>query len=310
VSAGPSPVRVWAFAKINLALEVLGKRDDGYHELRTVLQTISLADCIDLSAPVAADSLRMQGDGLAELPSPADNIVSAALAAYRSASDGFPGESGVSIALQKRIPVAAGLGGGSADGAAVLRALDALNPRPLGVAALEELATTFGSDTAFFVRGGTQLARGRGEQLTSITDWSPRWFVLLPRADAGPRKTAKLFSLLRPSHFSDGRRAEAAATALSQRPWFDAPQFVNTFERVEADAFPNIAPARAAMLRVCGQALLSGAGPSLFALAPDERTARRWAQQLGDAWSVLVVRSVGSREAGTLQRSSGDATSV
>jgi 4-diphosphocytidyl-2-C-methyl-D-erythritol kinase len=302
VSQAPRSVTVRAHAKLNLALEVLGKREDGYHELRTVLQTISLADTLTLTAPVAADSLQLCGHGTETLPAPVDNIASKALRAYRAVSDGFASGRGVAIAVHKRTPAAAGLGGGSSDGAAVLRALDALNPRPLGHEALETIAAGFGSDTPFFVRGGAQLAEGRGERLTRLPNGERHWFVLLPLAGEAGQKTGRLFSLLRQSDFSDGSRTEAFVAAWRAGMPLAADMLTNTFERVEAGAFPGNALRRTALGAACGHAMLSGAGPSLFALAPDEATARSWAARLRPRLPVLVVHSVASEAATFVDR--------
>jgi 4-diphosphocytidyl-2-C-methyl-D-erythritol kinase len=300
VSQAPRTVTVRAYAKLNLALEVLGKRVDGYHELRTVLQTISLADTITLTAPVAVDSLQVCGQGKETLPAPADNIAGKALRAYRAASDGFANDFGVSIALHKRTPAAAGLGGGSSDGAAVLRALDAINPRPLGREALETIAAGFGSDTPFFVRGGTQLAEGRGEQLVRLPDGEQRWYVLLPLPGEAGQKTGRLFSLLRQINFSGGTRTEAVVAAFRNGMPLAIDMLTNTFEHVETTAFPDNPARRAALVAACGHAVLSGAGPSLFALAPDEATAHSWAARLRPRLPVRVVHSVTSEAASVI----------
>lgn len=162
-----------SFAKINWILEVLGKRSDGYHEVSTVLQTIDLRDRLDFELLVdPVIRLRVQGR---EVARGADNLV------YRAAKLMLPlapGGGGVSIVLTKRIPVGAGLGGGSGNAATVLLALNRLWNCGLALPQLEELAAKLGSDVPFFLQGGTVWARGRGEQLRPLPD-PPREELLL-----------------------------------------------------------------------------------------------------------------------------------
>lgn len=305
-----SSVRVRAYAKINLTLEVLGRRDDGYHDLRTVMQTVSLAD--ELTANAGLDGRKSVSQrGFAQTvsnttigtPPPREgNLAWTAQTAFlaRTAQVGaIPANCGIS--LTKRIPVAAGLGGGSSDAAAVLRAMNGLSDGPLSVHELKGTAASLGSDAPFFLRGGTQLAEGRGDALTPLPDLPETWFVLVPRADASERKTARLYSLLRPDHFSDGSHTEALIEAIHAGEPLKPALLCNTFERVEAMAFPELAPVRRAVVRVCGHALLCGAGPSLFALAPDETIARAWVAALAPEVRALAVRTVSAAEASALE---------
>ncbi len=161
-----------ANAKINLGLRVLGKRPDGYHELRTIFQTISLADRLTISF-TPAEAVSVTVAGMDEVP---DNL--AARAAY--ALFGEMGIGGaVHIAIEKRIPMGAGLGGGSSDAAAVLLALPVLAGRVVPLAKLLELAAPLGSDVPFFLLGGTALGLGRGEELYPIEDFPALPGVLL-----------------------------------------------------------------------------------------------------------------------------------
>jgi len=293
-------LRLRACAKINWTLEVLGRRGDGYHELRTIFQTIALADDLMIEPGEREDRLTLASgqERLAvSVPVDASNLVLRAAAAYRAeaGSDSVPP---LVITLVKRIPPAAGLGGGSSDAAAVLRAMDSLNPRPLGTARLEAIAARIGADVAFFVRGGTQLARGRGEMLTPLADSPACWLVLVPLTDTDPRKTARLYGLLTPDDYADGSYTERLAEVLrAGRP--PSPELLhNSFARVAEIAFPRARAAREALERLCGRAVLCGAGPSLFALAPSQQVARRWVAQLRPAFPAIVTRTVGSAETG------------
>lgn len=150
---------VRAHAKLNLALRITGRRPDGYHELDTLMVPVSLAD--ELEVEPAPGGIALECDD-PSLPTDSTNLAARAAAAYLAAS-GMRG--GVRLRLRKHIPHGAGLGGGSSDAAAVLRALDALNPSPLGPDRLERVAASFGSDTAFFVRSMPARCTGRGEIL-------------------------------------------------------------------------------------------------------------------------------------------------
>ncbi|MBA3685012.1 MAG: 4-(cytidine 5'-diphospho)-2-C-methyl-D-erythritol kinase [Planctomycetes bacterium] len=157
-------VRLAAPAKINLHLEVLGRRDDGFHAIETVFQTIDLHDEVVVRL-VAQAGITLTVAG-ADLPADATNLAWRAADAWLGRRPG----TGIAIELIKRIPAGAGLGGGSSDAAAVLRALQSLAEHPLPPAELAELAAGLGSDVPFFLIGGTAHAVGRGEQLTPLPD--------------------------------------------------------------------------------------------------------------------------------------------
>lgn len=304
MSPAPGRLLVRAFAKINWTLEVVRLRDDGFHELRTVLQTVALHDELAVSWPAGADSLHIDGTWGADVPAGEGNLALRALAVYRAA---LPAQSAlpfVALSLHKGIPPAAGLGGGSSDGAAALRALDIINPRPLGAAALEELAARFGSDAPFFVRGGTQLATGRGDLLAPLPDAPPTWLVLVLPDAAAERKTARLFALLQPADFADGPHSRALAAVVTDGAGgISLSMLFNTFERVEARAFPGLAAARAALERRLGHASLCGSGPSLFALAGGEAEARRAAAELvGQGRRAVAVRTVAAAASTAVER--------
>lgn len=159
-------------AKVNLFLKVKGKRQDGYHELLTVFQSVDLCDTLYIS---------LNGSGInitapEHIPQHHGNLAYSAAKAFY-ASTGL--RSGVSIALKKTIPVEAGLGGGSSDAAAVLRALNMLYPQPLTDAQMRHLASQLGSDVSFFLYGGMAVGKGRGEIIEPLPDVLPLWFRLV-----------------------------------------------------------------------------------------------------------------------------------
>ncbi|MBF6589746.1 MAG: 4-(cytidine 5'-diphospho)-2-C-methyl-D-erythritol kinase [Ktedonobacterales bacterium] len=160
-----SSIFVPAYAKINLTLSVLGRRDDGYHALASVMQTISLHDTLRIT-PNASGACVCETD-VPALQSPDNLALRAAWLLAATAADGTPG---VAIELRKEIPAQGGLGGGSGDAATVLVALNALWRTHHPQAELERLGATLGSDVPFFVRGGTCLIEGRGERVTPLPD--------------------------------------------------------------------------------------------------------------------------------------------
>ncbi len=178
--------RVEALAKVNLELRVLGRRSDGYHELRTVFQTVSLADTIDIAfTPARRTAISVTSD----VEIPGGNIMeraaALALEAMRTAGR-------VEMRLTKRIPMGAGLGGGSSDAAAVLLALPVLAGKALAPAKRMELAAILGSDVPFFLLGGTAVGLGRGTELYPLPDrpavsdcWSRRESTSRPRRPIG-----------------------------------------------------------------------------------------------------------------------------
>jgi 4-diphosphocytidyl-2-C-methyl-D-erythritol kinase len=183
-------------AKINLVLEILGRRDDGFHALETVFQTLELADEVAVEVR-PGDGIALVVEG-ADLPTGPDNLAWRAAAAYLARHP----LGRVAIHLRKRVPHGAGLGGGSSDAAAVLRALARLDPDPLAPAELAAIALVLGSDVPFFLVGGTAHALGRGEELTPLPDAAdqpvtilkppagcptPAVFRALSDAERGPR---------------------------------------------------------------------------------------------------------------------------
>ena len=167
-----------AFAKINLTLDVLDRREDGYHDIRSILQTVALRDDIELLLDTGT-GWRIECE-TAGIPLDETNL---AWRAARVFFDTFGGEpDGLTIRITKRIPSGAGLGGGSADAAAVLRALNRWRDYPLSVYALCELGAQIGSDVPFCVLCGTALAEGRGERLTKLPD-APEMFTVICKPD-------------------------------------------------------------------------------------------------------------------------------
>ena len=163
-----------AFAKLNLTLDVLGKREDGYHDIKSVMQTVSVRDDIEIDVDTGKPWCLLCTDE--EIPTDERNLAWKAARVYFDAIGKEP--DGIEIRITKRIPSQAGMGGGSADAAAVLRALNRHYGHPLSIVALAELGASVGSDVPFCVLCGTAMVEGRGERLRKIADMPDCFFVI------------------------------------------------------------------------------------------------------------------------------------
>jgi 4-diphosphocytidyl-2-C-methyl-D-erythritol kinase len=245
------------YAKINLTLEVLGKRTDGLHEVASVMQTLTLTDRLRFE-PAAELTLRHRGLS----PNAEDDLITRAARLLR---DRAGVAHGCSIECTKRIPVAAGLGGGSADAGATLRALNDLWGIGLAKAELLALAATLGADVPFLVEGGTAIATGTGRDLAPLPDAPACWVVLVPISGDG-QKTAEMYQALDPADFSDGMAARGQADAIAAgRIDFHAVR--SAFTRAACSRWPATADALQQLLAArASAASVSGAGPSVFGL--------------------------------------------
>jgi 4-diphosphocytidyl-2-C-methyl-D-erythritol kinase len=259
-------VEVKAPAKINLTLEVLGERPDGFHEIRSVIQTIGLYDSLHFRSSRQLSFSCDNPDFAIE-----QSLVSRAAAVLREAS-GFT--SGASIEIKKRIPLVAGLGGDSSDAAAVLSGLNQLWKLRLSPLELVELASRLGSDVPFFIYGGTALVGGRGEKLKALPPLPRRWVVLLvPPFPRMEEKTRRLYASLKPSHYTDGQITEKLVKALNERGFRPSLLF-NTFENVAFDLFPKLKLYRDHFVKLGAyQVHLGGSGPALFTLMDNQMEA-------------------------------------
>jgi 4-diphosphocytidyl-2-C-methyl-D-erythritol kinase len=265
-------LRLRAPAKINWTLEVLGERPDGYHEVRTILQTLGLADTVTIT-PDNEVSLSLSGDPGLLLSEPLQTNLAYRAAALLPRTAGADRPRGAHIELEKRIPAAAGLGGGSSNAAAVLRGLRALWQLDLTDDALATLAGELGSDVPFFLRGGCVLAEGRGERLASLPDAPPqRLLVAWPARPAPADKTARMYAAMGKEHFTDGARTSRLAEHLRAGKPIAAQGIYNAFENV----LPLVDPAFARTLEelpVAQGPHLCGSGPAIFYLLEPEQPA-------------------------------------
>ena len=275
-----------AYAKINLTLAVGEKRPDGYHEVVSVMQRVSLCDT--LTAEQTREGITLTCSDPA-LPSGEENL------AHRAASlffreTGIAG--GAALTLEKRIPSQAGLGGGSSDAASALLALRKLYAPALSDTELETMAAALGSDVPFFIRGGTQLATGRGEVLSPLPSLTDGWFVIVKPTESfsTPAMYRRLDEpgsvLVRNSRYMQDAVAANNVHAV-------AAELHNSFERVvpKDSSLRTIKDA----LRAHGAlaSLLSGSGSAVFGLFDAETAARAAVEALRPAWpEIFLTRPV------------------
>jgi len=259
-------MRVETPAKLNLILKVVGRRADGYHELISLMVPVNLVDRVTFSRGAPGIHLTCQG---IPVPENNDNLVFRAADAFFSRARRKPS---ISITLHKNIPVAAGLGGGSSDAAATLRALNTLSGHPLGTAALAETALTLGADVPFFLQNLPSIARGVGEQLEPVSDWPEYWYVIVtPPVSVS---TAWVYNNLKLELTTPGngyivnplRKDWSAIGGLLE----------NDLERVTAARYPVIKSIKGILVEAGAEgALMSGSGPSVFGIFRSEEAARR-----------------------------------
>jgi 4-diphosphocytidyl-2-C-methyl-D-erythritol kinase len=277
---------VSAAAKVNLALEVLSRRPDGYHEIATVMQAVDLSDRLTLEDAPAIEVQTSAPD----VPTDERNLAYRAAAMLREAAKV---EHGVRITLDKRIPVAAGLGGGSTDAAAVLAGLNRMWGLAWPIERLEELAAGLGMDVPFFLRGGAALGTGRGEQLTTLRSSVLALVLVNPRF---PVSTAETYGRVTPALYTDGGRARTVAGALSGRgAGRVAASLYNGLELAARGAYPQIGQMEAALTAAGALgAMMSGSGPTVFGVARSFEQARqirtRVARGAWECWAVRTLR--------------------
>ena len=280
---------VRARAKVNLGLEVLGRRADGYHELRSLLWAIDLADWVSLE--VSPEGIAVECDA-AGIPSGRDNL------AWRAA-DLVQRETGilagVRIRIHKAIPAAAGLGGGSADAAAVLVGLGPLWGIRPPRAQLQTFATALGMDVPFFLGHGPALAVGRGERLRPVPGVRTAPPVPLVVVNPGfPLATREVYGALGPADFSDGTRVTALVAAVRRGRLALGPRVFNGLEGPVARLWPGLAEVKAALCDAGAlAAVMSGSGPTVVGIARSRAAAARIQEALGrQPWRTWVTHTV------------------
>jgi 4-diphosphocytidyl-2-C-methyl-D-erythritol kinase len=277
-----------AFAKVNLSLEVVGKRPDGYHEVRSVMHTVSLADRLELAWDRSGDiTLTSTRPDLAT----EDNL---ALRAVRALHATWPSSIGIRMHLVKNIPVAAGLGGGSSDAAAALYGATFMWSLARTPEDLLEQARELGSDVPFFLVGGCGVARGRGDDLALVQPIEGMWLVLLTPPVELENKTARLYGALTPEHYTRGEATAELGDALLEGRRPGPGMLVNVFEQIALQFFPDLTRYSRAMRDAGATSVhMSGSGPTLYTVVPDEAEGRAMVGRLAEAgFAAVLVQTV------------------
>jgi 4-diphosphocytidyl-2-C-methyl-D-erythritol kinase len=268
---------------------VLGRRADGYHEVITIMQTLDLYDTLCLTA-TEEDAVRITCTR-----SDLANEHNLAVRAAEAVRQHLNLKQGVTIELQKRVPVAAGLGGGSSNAAAVLLALQQWWNLPLSLAELGKIAASLGSDVPFFLIGGLGQCEGRGERITPLAPRWPnemRWMLLLkPAIEVS---TATVFRNLSPGDYSDGEPSRLLLSSLNAGDHFRVDYLHNSLERGVMEHYPEVVQA-GKDLREAGAPCvrLSGSGPTLFAPFTNLTLAALTQQRLqNQGYEVYLTRPI------------------
>ena len=271
-------------AKVNLALDILDTRPDGYHDMKMVMQTISLCDTVSVEETAAGFELRTDGNFI---PAGKKTLEQRAAEAFFEAA-GLP-MPGLRVTLEKVTPAYAGLGGGSADVAALLRILRDNYAPEMSTEELERIGFTVGSDMPFCVRGGTALAEGRGEVLMDLPPLPDCWFVLC-KPDFGI-PTPSLFALVdggeltcRPDIGGMGLALESGDLAGV------AARLGNVFEEVLPEEYHEVFTIKNRLMELGAlNAAMSGSGPTVFGIFSEQETAKRAAEVLKETYQQTYL---------------------
>ena len=282
-------IRLKARAKINLGLDVLGKREDGYHEVRMVMQTIGIYDRLILTK-IPEEEIRITSN-LAFLPVNENNLIYKAIKLLKDEYH-FPG--GVSVDLNKFIPVAAGMAGGSTDAASTMFGVNRLFGLNLSMGKMMELGVRLGADVPYCVMRGTALAEGIGEKLTRITPVPHMWILIAkPQINVSTRLVYEQLDMggIQKHPDIDGiiRAIEAQDVVRI------AQSMGNVLEKVTVPLYPVIETIKQDMLSHGAiNAMMSGSGPTVFGIFPDEQTTlacQAFLKEKGDARQVYITEN-------------------
>ncbi len=261
-------------AKINLTLDIVGKREDGYHNVKMIMETVSLYDTVTVYKRKSGIEVRCN---LAYVPTDERNIAYKAAVAFFEKT-GING--GAYINIVKRIPVAAGLAGGSTDGAAVLKALNRIYDRPLSDEELAAVAASFGADVPYCLNGRMALAEGIGEVLTPLSS-IPRTYVLIAKPGVS-LSTKWVYSQVNLKEIRLHPDTEGALKDIECGDVYSlAKKMYNVLEDVSVKKYPIIGEIKSKMLEGGAMgSIMSGSGPTVFGLFDDESKAKKTMAEL------------------------------
>ena len=255
-----------AFAKINLGLEITNRRRDGYHDLRSILQTLNLADRVEIIRD-GLGKIEVNGPYAIGVPTNERNLARQALCSLAELYDRDPNE--ISIVIEKNIPLAAGLGGGSSDAAAVLRLLQKCWPE-IKKKSIAKVAALVGSDESFFLKGGTALIGGRGDSIKQLRPLPVHQVLLFVPDIHIEKKTRKMFEQIKDLPFDTGKTTLDFAKSLPRN--IESNEVFNSFERVAFKFFKGLCDLKIIIEKQIQVPVhLTGAGPTLFWIGETEK---------------------------------------
>ena len=256
-------ITIKAQAKVNLTLDVLGQRSDGYHDIMSVMQTISLGDTLTFE-PAPLVTL----DGLEEAGlDPSDNLMKRAALLLQQATGC---DKGINVKYERHIPFSAGLGGGSSDAATMLLVLNEIWGIEWPVARLARLAAELGSDVSFFLYRGTALVQGRGEMIKPLPSIEEEWVVLLKPPISLDSKTRTLYENLGEDSYTRGEATKSLVNSILIGQKLSSNLLFNSFESVAYQFFPDLGKYRQMLIAAGADSVyLCGSGPTLYTLASD-----------------------------------------
>ncbi|MCA1574622.1 MAG: 4-(cytidine 5'-diphospho)-2-C-methyl-D-erythritol kinase [Acidobacteria bacterium] len=287
-----------SFAKINCSLLILGKRPDGYHEIRTVLQTVSLHDTLRFATASDSDILLSCDDPL--IPTDHNNLIVRAAIALR---DRYKVRAGARIHLEKRIPVQGGLGGGSSNGAVTLLGLARLWKVRTNVSELAELGAGLGSDVPFFLGGGRALGTGTGTSISSLPDLAAQYLLIIAAnatvATAEAYKALSLAALTTRNSDSILAISRGSTNSSDWDQWPVSEDLENDFEQVIFDIEPEIGRVKSALVQAGARsALLAGSGSSVFGIFDNREAQQRALEQIRaeSGWRIFPCATLSREE--------------
>lgn len=282
-------IKIKAYGKINLSLDVLGRRENGYHDVSMIMQTVDLYDIITLTSIKDCSEIRLKSD-TDSIPLDSGNI---AYKAARLIKEEYKIEDGVEIHIEKHIPVAAGMGGGSADAAAVLRGMDKLFGLNIGTRRLEELGLRLGADVPFLISGGTALAEGVGERLKRLPAPPPCTVLLVkPSVSVSTKEVYEDFDSLAEAVHPDTRGLSELMGNIGLREM--ALLLGNVLEGVTLRKHKIIEEIKKDLIENGAVfSMMTGSGPTVFGLFETEEQAERAAGYFEGTKGIELVKAVG-----------------
>ena len=281
--------RIKAYAKINLGLDVLRRRPDGYHEVKMIMQTVDLYDDLEFTK-LAEDEIRIFADK-EELPADQGNLIWRAAARMKEL---YQISEGVSVKLTKRIPIAAGMAGGSADAAATIHAMDALFSLGLSLEEKQKIGVKLGADVPYCIMRGTALSEGIGEILTELPA-PPQCYLVIAKPQISV-STKAVYGKLRVNELAPEEHPDIdGMTEAIRNGDLDGviSRLGNVLETVTIPDHPEIARIKSMMMEngACGS-LMSGSGPTVFGIYKDRELAEKTCQALKEADDGRLTRQV------------------